>query len=243
MRILVIATLLSALFGLGSCKHKTQQDPPEHVAGSAGSAAGSAGAATSTADVPLPAGPGTKPDKTTKPLDRNVLKKLSELEYPGFKRVVRSFEDTTLEVRHSTESRPRIAVTVTISPCTTPCTPMQLEPWKARTEELKSIMSKELRGRPDTQWEIGATELHGESMIFTYQLGQWFGVGEDGKQHGSFSNAYILYYNDGVNQIRVVSEYKDDPVATKEDLTKLVPRDDLDKVGHAFLDAYTHSWS
>jgi hypothetical protein len=52
----------------------------------------------------------------------------------------------------------------------------------------------------------------------------------------------VLYYNDGVNKIRVVAEYKDDP-ATREEMLTVAPKEDLEKLGKAFFDAYTHAWA
>ncbi len=60
--------------------------------------------------------------------------------------------------------------------------------------------------------------------------------------HFAWSHAYTLYYNDGQNQIRIVSEYKDDPLVTKEAMAKEVPREDLENVARAFLDVYTQAW-
>ena len=42
--------------------------------------------------------------------------------------------------------------------------------------------------------------------------------------------------------IRVVSEYKDDMVATKEDMVKAVPKEDLLNTAKAMIDVYTHHW-
>jgi hypothetical protein len=56
-----------------------------------------------------------------------------------------------------------------------------------------------------------------------------------------FTDAYIVYYNDGVNQIRVIASYKDDPTTTEE-LKKLAPKEDLEALALAFLDVYTHAW-
>jgi hypothetical protein len=57
----------------------------------------------------------------------------------------------------------------------------------------------------------------------------------------AFTDALALYYNDGINQIRVVAEYKDDP-RSLEELEKTAPKDDLAHLGLAFLDVYTHEW-
>jgi len=43
-------------------------------------------------------------------------------------------------------------------------------------------------------------------------------------------------------RIRVVAEYVDDPVGTKELLAKSVPKATLEKTATAFLDAFVQSW-
>ena len=142
-------------------------------------------------------------------------------------------------MRHSTP-RPTIATTITITPCFD-CPAMELAAWKAREASLRLLIGPELRDRPDTVWEMGQTELNGAPVIFTFQLGHHFGKDDNGNPTAAFANAYALYFNDGTNQIRVVTEYKDDPVA-REDLTLVAPREDLEKVARAFLDAYTQAW-
>ena len=78
-------------------------------------------------------------------------------------------------------------------------------------------------------------------MIYTYQVGHWFGKDETGNPHAAYSDAYALYFNDGINQIRVVSEYQDAPVPRAEMLT-IAPKEDLAKVALSFLDYFTHQW-
>jgi hypothetical protein len=88
--------------------------------------------------------------------------------------------------------------------------------------------------------EIGATELGGATVIYHYYVGFGTTQGEGGGET-TFGNAYIAYYNDGVNMIRVLAEYKDDP-ASVENLKKLAPKEDLRAVALSFLDVYTHAW-
>jgi hypothetical protein len=63
-----------------------------------------------------------------------------------------------------------------------------------------------------------------------------------GPGHFAWTHAYTLYWNDGQNQIRVVAEYKDDPLLNKEAMAKEVPRADLENVAKAFMDVYTQAW-
>ena len=119
---------------------------------------------------------------------------------------------------------------------------MALDAWKARADELKQLLSKELLARPDTQFEIGAREVLGVTAIYTYQLGYFFGKDEQDQPLGDYSNAYVLYYNDRVNQIRVVAHYRDDAPGGKDQLLAIAPREDLEKMAVAFLSYYLHEW-
>jgi len=244
------AVAFVALIALAGCK-TDKTSSPATGSGSAGS--GSAGSGSSVAvgsgsagsnDVPkgdtikLPKGDGTPPKKTTKPIEQADADRMIKLDYEGFQKTDRT-AGKTFEVRLTT-SRPRLAVTVTVTPCFD-CIPMDLEKWKAKGDAMKVLLAEELRNLPDTIFELGKTDLNGQPVIFTYQFGYQQGKDQNGPV-GAFSNAYALYYNDNVNQIRVVSEYKDD-WQTREDLMRIAPREDLEKLARAFLDAYTHAWA
>ena len=226
--LLVVSVLALAIGCKGKPKH---QDPPASVELPAGSGSSSPKPA---ADLVLPQGPGTPPSKTTKALGTDTFNKLKELKYPGFFAEMKWNDEKGFEVRQKTEDHPKLWATITIQPCGD-CTPMELAKWEHK-DSLKELLMPELRNRPEVDFTVGTTDLHGAPMIWTHQLGYYMGA-----EGGGFTNAYILYYNDGVNQIRVVSEYKDDP-ATKENLLKLAPKEDLEKIAKAFMDAYTHAW-
>ena len=117
---------------------------------------------------------------------------------------------------------------------------MQLDKWKA--DELKAKLHAGLRDRPDTTFEVGEIDLGGAKAIFTYELGYFFGNDAIGEALGLYTNAYVLYFNDAVNEIRVIAKYVDDPLGSKDDLARAVPREQLEKIARAFLDAYTQSW-
>lgn len=236
------------MLAFAGCKtDKTSQ--PATGSGSAGSAgSGSSVAAGSGSagsdDMPkgdsikLPKSDGTPPKKTTKPIEQADADRMIKLDFEGFEKTDRT-GGKTFEVRLTT-SRPRLAVTVTIVPCFD-CIPMDLEKWKAKGDAMKVLLAEELRNLPDTVFELGKTEINGQPVIFTYQLGYTNGQDANGPV-GAYSNAYALYYNDNVNQIRVVAEYKDDWVA-REDMQRIAPREDLEKLARAFLDTYTHAWA
>ena len=195
--------------------------------------------------VKLPNSPSTPPHRTTRPLARAELDRLSAIEFPDFEREVRSAGKRSAEIRHTTATRPKLAVTITLEPCDRdrhPCPAMELATWRARPELRERSLSKELREQPDTRFEIGARDVAGSSAIYTYQVGWAFGSDEHGQRQGSYSDAYNLYYNDGSNQIRVNASYADDAVGGKAQMLALAPEEDLEKLAVAFLSYYLHEW-
>jgi len=122
------------------------------------------------------------------------------------------------------------------------CTPMELGPWKAKIDELKQSLSKQLVARPDTRFEVGTRNVLGAPAIYTYQLGAFFGNDDTGNPVGAYSDAYILYYNDGVNEIRVNAAYIDDAIGGMDKLLAVAPPEDLEKLAVAFMSYYLHEW-
>ena len=198
--------------------------------------------------VTLPRSPDTPPRRTTRPLGRKELERLSAFEFPDFRRQDRGTTDRATEFRHTTTTRPALGVTVVIEPCdrdaTSPraCPAMALEVWQARRDELLKTLPVDLAARPDTRFELGARDVAGAPAIYTYQLGALFGTDDKGQPVGSYSDAYVLYYNDGINQIRVTAAYLDDAVGGIDHLVAIAPREDLEKLAVAFLDFYVHAW-
>ncbi|HEY4176287.1 MAG TPA: hypothetical protein VGM90_05630 [Kofleriaceae bacterium] len=187
----------------------------------------------------LPKDDGTPPKKSDKALDPTIGDRLIKLDYPGFEKQDRT-NASAFEVRFLT-TRPRLAITVTITPCQA-CTPMELEQWQPKKAGLQSqLLAEELRSLPDTKWEIEKVDLNGTPAIATYQFGMLDGKDDQGQPQGAYSDAYAIYFNDGVNQIRVVAEYKDDWVA-RNDMLAIAPKEDLAKLARAFTLAYTHAW-
>jgi len=198
--------------------------------------------------VTLPRSPATPPVRTTRPLGRAELERLSAFEFQDFRRQARGTTDHVTEVRHTTTTRPALGVTVTIEPCDLApnaehaCPAMELESWQARRDELRQTLPKDLADRPDTRFEIGKRDLSGVPAIYTYQLGAFFGKDEKGQPVGAYSDAYVLYYNDGINQIRVTAAYLDDAVGGTDHLLAIAPPEDLEKLAVAFLGFYVHAW-
>jgi len=243
--------LISIAVALAGCKGKPKHRPPPSNLGTVdpnGKATKSPN--TEAPDIELPRGTGKPPVKTTEPLP---LKKLLELQthaWKGFQVAPHAINpEKGMEVQHITEDKPRITATVTIAPCSEqavlgPCKPMQLPLWQADAAHLKMMIPDELRS--DAQFEVGLVKFHSTDLIYTFQLGLTNGTFTKGSNAGmsytAFTYAYILYFNDGVNQIRVVAEYKGDPPAAAADLSKIVPREDLENTAKGFFDAFTQLW-
>jgi hypothetical protein len=236
VRTILVVSLLAAIAG---CKDKPTKTQPPPNAGSA--IAGSGSGQRAAPDLVLPHADGTPPKRTTKPHAKSDYERLARLEYPGFLAEVRTVGDKVFEVRQKTKDHPRLWAVVTIKHCFE-CLPMDLAKWKAKEQELKTINLEGLKDSKDVDWELGETQLNGQKIIYTYQVGT--GQSSKDTEGGggfTFTNAVYAYFNDGINEIRVVGTYKDDP-AMKGELVKLAPKEDLRTLALAFMDVYTHAW-
>lgn len=193
-------------------------------------------------EVTLPHADGSPPIKTTAPVKPETYKKLSEMTFPGFNLAVNRVSDKYLWVYQSTIDHPIIRGSIHIWSCKNDpkgCYPVNVEEYKAKhMDELRQYLSDGVKNSTDLVFETGMTDLHGTPMIYVYQLGQVVGDG----RHSEFTHSYILFYNDGENEIRALGEYKDDMMASKEAMVKSVPREDLENTAKAFLDVYSHHW-
>jgi hypothetical protein len=115
--------------------------------------------------------------------------------------------------------------------------PLELDKWKGR-EDLKEFLPAELSAAADTTFEVGATDVNGAPMIYTYQVGM---ANKDGSLY--FTDTYVLYYNDGNNEIRVVSTYADDRPLSREAMLKMASQRDLENLAKAFVDVFTQAWA
>ncbi|MBA3672706.1 MAG: hypothetical protein H0W68_11895, partial [Gemmatimonadaceae bacterium] len=52
---------------------------------------------------------------------------------------------------------------------------------------------------------------------------------------------YALYYNDGIDQLRVVAEAIEQP-GSRDELVRTAPRTHLEHMAKAVLDAYAQRW-
>ncbi|HSR98338.1 MAG TPA: hypothetical protein VLM79_14875 [Kofleriaceae bacterium] len=238
------------------------RDPAGSDDGFVGESTRAPGPVPEAAHVTLPRTTSEPPNRTARPLPRKELARLAALEFPDFDRQERGLADRFVELRHTTRTRPILGVTVTIEPCDAPpsgkparqtrtkraaapshtCAPMELDAWKAKGDELKQFLSKQLAARPETRFEVGTRDVLGAPAIFTYQLGADFGKDESEQPVAAYSDAYILYYNDGVNQIRINASYLDDAVGGVERLAAIAPKEDLEKLAVAFMSVYLHEW-
>ena len=246
----VVLIAVAALVVPG-CKGKPKHRPPPQNLGTVDpNSKPTKSAATEAPDIVLPRGTGKPPVKTTEPLSLKQLLELQQRTWKGFQAVPHPIDPVKgMEVQHITEDKPKISATVTIAPCSDqavlgPCKPMQLPLWQADEAHLKMMIPDELRS--DAKFEVGTVKFHTADLIYTFQLGQTNGTFTKGSNAGmaytAFTYSYILYFNDGVNQIRVVAEYKDAPMANVSEMEKVVPREDLENTAKGFFDAFTAMW-
>jgi hypothetical protein len=229
--------LILAICATAACKGK----PKTQAAPGAGKVEVQGSGGKAPKEIDLPHADGSPPVKTTGPVKPETFKKMSEMTFPGFNLDVRALTDKYMWLYQKTPESPVIRASVHIWPCVgnpKDCWPLDVETFKKdHMDELKQYLTPGLKKAPDTQFEVGETELNGQKMIYTFQLGEVLGG-----EHNEFTYAYVLYYNDGHNEIRVLGEYKDDLMGKKEDMAKAIPRVDLENTAKAFLDVYTHHW-
>lgn len=235
-------TLACSLVVLGlGCKGKpTHHEPPANSAsgsGSAvGSAQGSATAGTGSDTLVLPKGDGSPPKTTKAPLSPEMIKKLRGLTFPGFAAAAQDTRADTVVVEFHTNDRPKLKATVQIQPCNGACLPLELPRWE-KLPELKELLPAELRTASDTVFQVEATDLNATPMIDTYQIAM--GASGGGM---AYSDTYILYFNDNMTKIRVVAMYADNKPDSREHMVKMAPKEDLEHLAKAFMDAYTQAW-
>ena len=249
MRSVVVLIVLAA--SVLGCKGKPKHRPPPQNAGAIDpNSKPTQSPNTEAPDIELPRGTGKPPVKTTEPLPLKKLLELQQRAWKGFQIQPHAINpEKGMEVQHVTEDKPKITATITIAPCSDQavlgaCKPIQLPLWQADAAHLKMLVPEELRS--DAKFEVGLVKFHNTDLIYTFQLGQTTGTFSKGSNAGmaytAFTYAYVLYYNDGVNQIRVIAEYKGDPLANVTEMQKVVPREDLENTAKAFFDAFTAMW-
>ncbi|HEX3758397.1 MAG TPA: hypothetical protein VHW23_06805 [Kofleriaceae bacterium] len=241
--------LLLALWA-GCQSSKSAPPPPASAPAPAAPAAtllppaGGAAPSAEPAHVKLPRSPDTPVHPTRTPLDAAVLGRLAATEFADFDREDQGAAAGTVRFRHTTRSRPHLAVSVTMSPCGPQhaCPAMDLASWNARRDELRGHLPKTLRDRPDTRFEIGAHDIAGAPAIYTYQLGYAGGSDEHDQPSADYTDSYVLYYNDKINQIQVMAHYVDDATGGIPQLLAIAPPEDLETLAVAFASYYVRAW-
>jgi len=229
----------------GGCQQGTSAPPPPASAPPAATLlppAGGAAPSVAPAHVKLPRSPDTPVHPTRQPLDAAVLGRLAAVEFADFEREDQGAVAGVVRFRHTTRSRPHLAVSIVMGTCGTGCPPMDLARWTARRDELRGQLPRALRDRPDTRFEIGARAVAGAPAIYTYQLGYAGGRDEHDQPSADYTDAYVLYYNDQVNQIRVMAHYVDDPVGGLPKFLAIAPPEDLQQLAVAFAGYYLRAW-
>ena len=230
---------------LVACKDKPNPPPAKPEVVTAGSAGSAKKPPPQGKSVELPKGTGKPPIKTKKRLPLATWQKLSKLTYADWENNVPQVGDNQVEIKYRTKVRPKISVTVTGSHCLD-CVPMKLASWQPKLDALRQlwIPAPTLRARKDTVFELGETALNGQPVIYSYQLGSNVAPDPDNENQpsGEYTDAYVLYYNDGNNQVIVAAAYADDTLADIKALTEVAPKEDLEQIAKAFLDAFTQAW-
>jgi hypothetical protein len=240
---------LIAAAAAGACQRDRTAPPP--AAGSARpapAAAASRGPAEPPAAVPahvrLPRSPDAPIAATRRPLERDQLDRLVAVEFADFERRAPDAYKGLVEVRHTTRSRPRLGVAVIAGPCSEAAACPAIEPaaWTARRDELLRQLPEALRAHPDTRLDIAPLRVAGAAAIGVFELGYASQVDDHDQPAIDYIDAFVIHYNDGVNQLRVTASYADDAGGIDQ-LLALAPREDLERLATAFASYYLHAWN
>ncbi len=233
--------LVAALALFVGCKGKpAKHDPPANLQGSGARVVepvGTSAGAGSDKVLHLPHGDGTLPKLTkSSPIDAASIARVRALEFPGFSKENLGTDQSIVSVLR-TDDRPKLKATVQIRPCNGACVPMELPKWQSRTD-IDDLRPTEIKAAADSKFEVGATDLNTQPMIFTYQYGL-----VKAPQGTIYTDTYVLWFNDGKNEIRVVATFVDNIPQTIQQMLATAPEEDLEKVAKAFMDVYTQAWA
>lgn len=221
-----------------SCKGKpARREAPANAQGTASIATTAKGSAGSASDVlHLPNSGGLAPKKTSSALTTSSLDRMLAMRFEGFG--LQNDVNTGVFVAVlRTVDRPKLKVTVQVRPCNGTCMSIDLAKWKGRTDLKNDVMGPEMRSSDQIKFEVGETDLNGTPMIYTYQ----YGILKT-PQGTRYTDTYVLWYNDGQNEIRSIATYADNGPDSVEAMLALAPKDDLEKLAKAFTDVYTQAW-
>ncbi|MFT3698498.1 MAG: hypothetical protein QM831_35465 [Kofleriaceae bacterium] len=234
--VLVVAVMVAA-----GCK-KHEQVP-----------ASGSNAAPVAPDLVLPKGTGAPPKPTHAPLDHATVEKLRALAYTRF-HTEQLGQDKSVGIIFHTDDHPQLKATVQIRPCAaimpngeTNTNPQVADTWSCpaldadayrNTGEAKQFLHPSLAAAKDTVFDVGNTELNGTKMVYIRQIG-WI---RDDRALRS-TDAYMLYFHDDVNEIRVITTYEGNQPETRAQLLQLAPQEDLENLAKAFMDVVTQAWA
>ena len=186
----------------------------------------------------LPHGNGLAPKRTSGSLTRTAIDRILGMRFEGFGLENDENPATgTVAIVIRTVDRPKFKVTVQIRPCKGGCTPIDLAKWQTRTDLKNDVMGPEMRSSPDIKWTIGSTDLNAQPMIYTYQYGIMKSA-----EGTRYTDTYALWFNDGNYEIRSIATFADNLPTSVEEMLRLAPEADLEKLAKAFLDVYTQAW-
>lgn len=199
-----------------------------------------------TLDITLPASSGKPPTKTTSPVSRAALDRVAAMRFDDFSLEVNPYP-VNVAIRQRAQLEPKLSVNIFIAPCNDTsfkCRPMSLDAWQADKAQIENdLLDPKLQKRADTTFEIEASSIAGAPLIGIYQAAQFFGKDDNDNPVSSYSLAYSLYYNDGVNFLRVSASYSGQPYQTLDEMRRALPRAFLAKAAVAFLDVYGQTWA
>jgi hypothetical protein len=169
------------------------------------------------------------PKRPGRPFDKASFEEIATLPFAGATTIL-DISDDALALKVLPEGTRPTAITVRLSRCLN-CVAMDRSQWEARLADLKALLPKELRERPETVFELGDVTISGHKAIYVYQIG--VNPVMDGPYTKSVmsTHAYTIYWNDGVNQAQIVAKDAAPPDSpTVEELAAKIPRDALGKL-------------
>ena len=175
-------------------------------------------------DKPVTNGSASKPARPPgPPLDKAGRDAIAKLDFAGAKVDVMNDAGEVLMLAIEPTEPPRRVAQLRVGACLQ-CEPMDLANWTRDKAELMGYLPKELRGSPDTIFDVNQAIIDGETAIATYQAG----VFADDTTF-AVSHAYTLFWNNGVNQIVITA--KDGGLPARISVAELqtrVPREQLE---------------
>jgi hypothetical protein len=113
---------------------------------------------------------------------------------------------------------------------------MQLDTWRAEADALRVTIPPDLRDRSEgTSFEVTSVSLGSAPAIATYQLAIAPGT-------SLFDQAVVVYFNDGVNQLRVMARYAGPPPHKDGLIEDAVERHELEQLALAIADRCATTW-